>query len=206
MAGMIHLIYNTVVVILFIFILRLYKNDNHHTSKWKSQLLIGVISSVTIVLCMSSPFQIVPGYIFDLRTIPFLVGILYGGYLGGGLSALTLYLYRFYIGGGGVWNVWIVYSFILVLAFLIIPFYEEGKRAKKKWTLTSLALITATLMLVNTNFRVGGLPSEEWFPGLLYLLLHGLMAWMTVHAMEGKGTDYRLFLWHWGLEQGKKGI
>lgn len=42
----------------------LYKNKHF-------KLIIGVFSSVSVVCCMSFPFTVFPGYIYDLRIIPF---------------------------------------------------------------------------------------------------------------------------------------
>lgn len=149
----------------------------------KRDLLIGIICSISIVLCMSFSFQVLPGYIFDLRTVPFIIGILYGGLTGGALSAFTLYVFRFYLGGDGVWNVLIVYSIIMVLAFLIVPLYSEMNHLHKRLTSTSMAIMTAILMMLNTNFREG-LLHQAWAPVILYVFFHGIAAWLSIYFIE----------------------
>lgn len=72
----------------------LYKNKHF-------KLIIGVFSSVSVVCCMSFPFTVFPGYIYDLRIIPFLVAVL-RGYRSGILVAIILLLYRFYLGAAGL--------------------------------------------------------------------------------------------------------
>ncbi|MEW9670614.1 LytS/YhcK type 5TM receptor domain-containing protein [Ammoniphilus sp. 3BR4] len=122
---------------------------------------LGMVCSCSIILCMLLPFHIFPGYILDLRTIPLLIGILYGGYASGALATLTLYLFRFYLGGDGVWNVLIVYSAVIVLLFLLIPIYQEWDESRKVISSTYIALMTSILMVINTNFREG-LPLEAF--------------------------------------------
>lgn len=182
MAGIDPLFINMIIVLCSGLFIGWYRSENI-VANVKSGFLIGIMCSLTIVLCMSFSFQILPGYIFDLRTIPLLIGILYGGLSGGAISAFTLYAFRFYLGGDGVWNVLIVYSIIMVLAFLIVPLYSEMNQLKKRFTCTSIAIMTSLLMMLNTSFREG-LPQQEWASILVYVIFHGVITWLSIHFVE----------------------
>jgi two-component system, sporulation sensor kinase B len=63
--------------------------------------LFTVICMLLVFLCMSFPFCISPGFIFDLRTIPLIIGSLYGGYRATLLLLSGMIAYRFILGGSG---------------------------------------------------------------------------------------------------------
>ncbi|WP_134699523.1 LytS/YhcK type 5TM receptor domain-containing protein [Ammoniphilus sp. YIM 78166] len=155
-----------------------------------TKLRLGIVCSISIVLCMLYPFHILPGYILDLRTIPLFIAILYGGYFSGVISTLILYLFRFYLGGEGVWNVLIVYTSIVILLFLLVSHFQVWSKFQKIVSITSIALATSILMVINTNFREG-LPLDVFGTICLYILLHGLVSFLSIYTIEkgsGKNT------------------
>lgn len=188
MTGIDQFIVNMIIVLSSVFFIRWFKGVKILVNI-KRDVFIGIMCSVAIVLCMSFSFQVLPGYLFDLRAIPLMIGILYGGLTGGLISAFTLYVFRFYLGGDGVWNVLIVYSIIMVLVFLIVPLYSEMNSLQKRLTTSSIAVMTAILMMLNTNFREG-LPSQEWISVLVYVLLHGITAWLSIYFIEPTVSRY----------------
>lgn len=196
MTGMNNLILNMIIVLLPFILIKWFGESRYKIwEEPRNHIYIGILCSLSIMLCMSFPFSVLPGYIFDLRTVPLLVGILYGGYTGGLLSALTLYLFRFYIGGEGVWNVWIVYSIVIVLAFLMVPTYQEMSPMKKILTTTGLSLWTSLLMVINTFFREG-FQQAEWSSVFLYFLLHGFTTWICFYMIE-QGKADTSEAWDW---------
>ena len=78
--------------------------------------LLGLFSSLSALLCMHYRIELNEGFFYDLRVIPVLIAILYGGYrVGISVTAITL-LFRFFIGGEGFLAAVIVLSFALLLA------------------------------------------------------------------------------------------
>ncbi len=148
-----------------------------------TKLRLGIICSISIVLCMLFPFHILPGYILDLRTIPLFIAILYGGYFSGAISTLILYLFRFYLGGEGIWNVLIVYSSIVILLFLLVSHFQVWSETKKIVGITIIALATSILMIINTNFREG-LPLDVFGTICIYIILHGLITFISIRFIE----------------------
>ncbi|RXT07148.1 LytS/YhcK type 5TM receptor domain-containing protein [Ammoniphilus sp. CFH 90114] len=179
MAGTANLILN-ILFALFPLLFLLCSKDLLHSVR---KLGLGVVCSLSIVLCMLNPFHIIPGYILDLRTIPLLIAILYGGYISGALASSTLYLFRFYLGGEGVWNVLIVYGAVIVLLFLLVPIYQEWNEGKKVISSTYIALMTSLLVVINTHFREG-LPLDVLNTLTVYVVLHGFTAFIAIASME----------------------
>ena len=64
-------------------------------------MVIGAVCGIVVVLCMSFPFTQTPGYIYDLRIIPYVIAIVYGGLTSGTIAALILLSYRYMLGGEG---------------------------------------------------------------------------------------------------------
>lgn len=159
----------------------------------KKSLIIGIWCSGSLILCLLFSFEIIPGYIYDLRTIPLFVSILYGGYLAGMITSASLYLVRFYLGGDGIWNVLIVYSFMIILTFLVAPIYRELTRAQKILTATILSLLTSLLMIMNTAFRTG-LPLDEYPAIVSYFLIHGFATWLSIYLIEKMRENKRAII------------
>jgi two-component system sporulation sensor kinase B len=95
--GMQNLLLNLLFLLLALFSyfsLGFYKKNS---SPW----VIGTFCGVCVIFCMSFPFTIIPGFIYDLRILPLLVAILYGGLKSGLVVSIVLFLYRYILGGGG---------------------------------------------------------------------------------------------------------
>lgn len=82
-----------------------------------------------------------------------------------------------------MWNVLIVYGAVIVLLFLLIPIYQEWDESRKVISSTYIALMISILMVINTNFREG-LPLEALETLSVYIVLHGLMAFVSVASIE----------------------
>lgn len=184
MAGVKDLLLNTMFVIFPILLFQiLFEDKLDRFSGRKRSLIIAMWCSGSLILCLLFSFEMIPGYIYDLRTIPLFISILYGGYLSGIITASLLYLVRFYLGGDGIWNVLIVYSFMIILTFLVAPSYRELSRTQKIWTATLLSLLTALLMIMNTAFRMG-LPFDQYPAIFSYFLIHILTTWFSIYFIE----------------------
>jgi len=70
-----------------------------NTLQFHRKKIVFLLSAVTMVLCMTFPIQLSPGFIFDLRYIPFILASLFTGYSVAFPLYLILNIYRFIIGG-----------------------------------------------------------------------------------------------------------
>ncbi|TDL83054.1 LytS/YhcK type 5TM receptor domain-containing protein [Peribacillus frigoritolerans] len=82
--------------LLIIQLLYMRKETNKKMNKW----LFAFLPALAIILSMLYPFMIENDFFFDFRRIPFVMGLLYGGYrLGFFLFAVTI-VTRLALGGG----------------------------------------------------------------------------------------------------------
>lgn len=68
-----------------------------------TRILEGLLFGGVAVAGMNMPFHYAPGIIYDGRSIVLSMAGLFGGPAAGGIAALVAALYRFYLGGAGVW-------------------------------------------------------------------------------------------------------
>lgn len=101
--------------LLYLLYIEKYPNMNR-------RFLIILFGAVSMLLCMSFPIQLSVGFIFDFRYIPFTMAALYGGIRLAFPLYLVLNLYRFYIGGDGIFL-----SFLYATIFLVIVSAFQNK-------------------------------------------------------------------------------
>lgn len=111
-------------------------------------LFLGIIS----VLAMEFPIAsgTVEGHVFiwDLRWIPFVFGVLYMGPIVGGISGLVLVGYRFGLGGGAAAiNVFILAVILYIFVVLIRESYGSMTIFKKYVSSFFLSIVTFTIVL-----------------------------------------------------------
>lgn len=103
----------------------------------KSWLVI-LLSSLSVIFCMSFPIYIDDGGLrFDLRSIPLIITILYGGYIPGIITSVVMIGYRLYLGGDGIVVALIAFSVYSILPFFLVKRWY-GYGLSKKLTLIFL--------------------------------------------------------------------
>jgi two-component system sporulation sensor kinase B len=84
----------------------------------KEQLRFGLICSVATVLCMQFPIVYGETFLWDLRWIPFIASILYGGLIPGVITGVCLLVFRFLLGGYIAWFIVLITALILYATFI----------------------------------------------------------------------------------------
>ncbi|MHA7750889.1 ATP-binding protein [Paenibacillus chondroitinus] len=153
----------------------LYKNKH-------SKIIIGVFSGVSVVFCMSFPFTVFPGYIYDLRIIPFLVALIYGGYGAGGLVAVTLILYRLYLGGSGFIVTTLSYIPIYILVLVFLKLRKEGKQNILFGMLFSL--LSALIVSVWSTIQLQNDIDHHEIFFVYYCVIITVCSWITFFFIE----------------------
>ncbi|NQX65934.1 ATP-binding protein [Paenibacillus alba] len=155
----------------------LYKNKHF-------KLIIGAFSSISVVCCMSFPFTVFPGYIYDLRIVPFLVALIYGGYRSGVLVTIILLLYRFYLGGSGFVVTALSYIpiFIIVLIFLKLRKKITGKQNIVMGVLFSLLSALSVSIWSAIHLHKDMVHHEVFFAYYCVLLM--ICSWITFFFIE----------------------
>jgi two-component system sporulation sensor kinase B len=144
-----------ILVSIFVFFVLI---DNFKTLKNYQKTLITACMSLPSILCMKFPIYIDEYCIHDLRQIPFLIGILYGGWpVGAALLIISLAI-RFFIYGFNSLTL-IVYIVIFIITALLSKKFSMFNRKNKLIfsVLLSLCLgilTTSIAVIISDSFRV----------------------------------------------------
>ncbi|MCI1693790.1 ATP-binding protein [Aneurinibacillus aneurinilyticus] len=151
MLGIERLLLNILFIILPIFLFQIFFAEKlFKVQKIWSTIIVGLFASATIILCMTFPFTFLPGYIYDMRTIPLIIATLYCGYKTGIGTLAVLLLYRYYIGGEGFYTTLYTYPIITIVALAYVPRFWRAAREKRETIAIWLAIFSASLVLFMT--------------------------------------------------------
>jgi two-component system sporulation sensor kinase B len=90
------------------------------TMKVKSQIIFGLTCSGATILCMKLPILYGDAFLWDMRWIPFVVSILYGGKISGAITGVILLIFRYFLGGPVAWMIVFVTVLILFVTVMLI--------------------------------------------------------------------------------------
>jgi two-component system sporulation sensor kinase B len=90
------------------------------TMKLKSQIIFGITCSGATILCMQLPILYGDTFLWDMRWIPFVASILYGGKISGAITGVMLLIFRYYLGGPVAWMIVFVTVLILYVTFMLL--------------------------------------------------------------------------------------
>lgn len=130
--------------------------------RYYSRSILILLSSITMVLCMSFPIRLQSGFIFDLRYIPFLIAGLFGGYKYCLPLYMVLNVYRFFIGGQGVVQSLVFSTVVFLLAPLVSKMFLKQNARKQILIAASVSFITMVLYLLSLGFLLPQLNREFW--------------------------------------------
>jgi two-component system, sporulation sensor kinase B len=165
-----NLLLNVFIILLFI----IGSFTLNHLFKGKyTQRTAGILYSLAAILCMSFPFKLLPGQIYDLRIVVLLIAILYGGY-GAGLFVVAItFLYRYILGGSGFIQMVLTFLPILAVAFYLLPHYRRYARLHK----IALAMcLSGSIVALNIIFVVA-----RYSVTRLHLIF--LLEWALIEAL-----------------------
>jgi two-component system sporulation sensor kinase B len=175
----------------------LNQRQKNNKLEMKRKLVILFLAAFTIILCMSFPFSMVPGYLYDLRIIPLLLGMLYGGYRVGGILTTVLFVYRYYLGGDGFYTTIYAYSIIVSSTFFCMAKYKNSTIQKKFFIGLSLAFLASFLVTLISYIRMADsaklLDHQIVTFFVIYCLLHVVAMWMAIYIIEMMQEN--LILW-----------
>lgn len=179
------------------FMMILNRRWNNGKVKINRKLVVFILAACTIILCMSFPFSMFPGYFYDLRIIPLLLGMLYGGNLVGWALAVILFGYRYYLGGDGFYTTVYAYCVVISIASFYLVKYRSASIQKRLLIGLSLSFFASFLVTVISYIRmddsVGLLNQQIIMFFVMYCLLHVLAMWMAIYIIEMMHEN--LMLW-----------
>ncbi|MFC6601036.1 ATP-binding protein [Ectobacillus funiculus] len=113
------LLLNTLIIIMPVFIYQLLRLERYRGAVWMPQWLLGIICGLASILCMMFPVVQGSSFFLDLRWVPFIIAVLYGGYRGGIVAGILLLGYRAYVDFSLAFYFVVIMNFLLF--FLLLP-------------------------------------------------------------------------------------
>ncbi|ASS76414.1 hypothetical protein CIG75_16595 [Tumebacillus algifaecis] len=152
----------------------------------RDRTAISIVATVAALCCMTLPVTPLPGFVFDLRLVPLLIGILYGGFRSSLFLIAAVYLYSWYLGGPGFPIMALTYPFVILAAYLISSRFKRWGRRQK---LLSASLLTffASLLVKTAVVVTAYLPQPDT-PQLpiiaAFVILHVLSICISIFLIE----------------------
>ncbi|WP_017753500.1 sensor histidine kinase [Calidifontibacillus oryziterrae] len=178
-----NLLNNILFILAPILLFQHYWSENKKRDK-KVIVSIVLLASVSIVLCMTFPFQAANGWYFDLRHVPLVILTLYGGYQLGIFPFLTIIIYRFLIGGDGVFVALITQSVFFIAVVSVSPFFNVQRSKTKLYILTGIATILISFTIFMSFIFIEDVNGFSITLILPYILIQGITAWIATVLIE----------------------
>lgn len=143
-----------------------------------TRVIMGTISGLASVLCMAFPLVSGTDFVWDLRWVPFLVAVLYGGLTGATTCALIMLSYRALLGGPLAWAIVLVDSIVIISAALWFRRFLRACSMKKCMTLNVvLSAGTCTIVIFSIYLYFVMIHKTEEFihHGLQFFLSYGVV-------------------------------
>lgn len=187
---------NLFIVTLPVFLYQLFwvnSNKPVHVKERRSKIWIGLCSAISILFCISLPIEILPGYYFDLRTIPLFLSFMYADRNVGLLITLLMLAYRYsYFGSSGSAAVFAVYVVMALWLWIAVPrIGMQSSRRKSRFALIFsfiMTILTTSAILIDSRpSRLSIDPPAVLF-FLVFIALHTLATWLIIVLIE-QGND-----------------
>ncbi|MCA1032571.1 ATP-binding protein [Bacillus timonensis] len=154
----------------------------------KTPYLTGVLHGIAAILCMSFPFYSY-GLYWDLRYVPLVLSILYGGPIAGGIVFFAIMLTRTIIGGDALLFGYLSGTLAAILPFILMKYFwkfDSNKRIRVAvsvglWPgITSLSILMVYVFILNRSNEdsLGPLLDIASF-GVIYIV--GLILAVLLH-------------------------
>lgn len=192
MDGVKDLLLNVLLIIVPVYLYQSLCLDRAERLPIRNRRLIFLLGAVSILLCMTFPVYIMPGYIYDLRLVPLLMASLYGGYRVGLLLFAMLAVYRYFLGGHGFTVMMITYPVFLAVAFYFFSRFRSYTRKLRTWIAVLLAFGSSALVNLVVIATTGPQPPERLVFYLEFSLIHALAMWIAVFVTENMREKTRM--------------
>ncbi|ARK29318.1 sensor histidine kinase [Halalkalibacter krulwichiae] len=175
---------NLTFIFLLFFIYHKYMEGK--INRVSNEILIAIISSLSIILCMSFTFSPHPGFIFDYRLIPLIIGALYGGRRVGLFLLLVILTYRFMISyDSGFYSSLVIYSLLYFILFFVSPLFTKSTQQKRKLTLALTTHFIGVLILLSVIYLFGiNLSRNEWLSLSSFYFMQLIVMFLFIHFIE----------------------
>ncbi|MEX0137352.1 ATP-binding protein [Bacillus nitratireducens] len=193
--GISTLLLNTFIIIICILSYQVFWLE-HKEKIACNNILISVLSSIAIIFCMTFPFHLHAGFIYDLRFIPIILVFLYGN-TKSVISIGILYLsYRFYLGGSGVFPSFIIFTIITGITIMfryLLPIYFKEKKILLSILLVLICTTSLSIFGIITQINAGGKIGSTLIEFLLnYIVINIFTVLLSVYLIEGMIEKFKM--------------
>ncbi len=133
---------------------------------------------------MSFPVSFATGSIMDLRTVPWLISFLYGNINTGIILTIIMIIYRLYLGGLGVYVVFLAYTSSIVIILLYFKHYLDFSYRNKLKAIFTITFINSLLVVVSIHFIFNRAINDVIVFYILFIFMHLLMIWLAFYMIE----------------------
>ncbi|WP_256358460.1 ATP-binding protein [Bacillus sp. sid0103] len=124
-------VFDQVLIVLFpILVYQLFFNESDYTRR-KPYAKLSMLLLIMLLLTMSFPIELEKGYYYDFRVIPVIISFVYAGVIPSFILVTVLFLYRFYLGGDGIYlnlvNIILITSLLLFFKLKCQSFLMKNK-------------------------------------------------------------------------------
>jgi two-component system, sporulation sensor kinase B len=157
------------------------------------RILLTVLFSLILIIVMTLPIN-VNGLTYDFRSIPVIVGTLYGGPVVSAILFGTLVIYRFILGNPNT----LLYAIALLPTLLIVLFIVKKFNTTKIYQKIIIAIALCTLMkLLTFSFYLTFIQSFDLLVSSLRgtaqtYIIQGLIIGLCVYLLEKLNNFYHL--------------
>ncbi|WP_420271448.1 ATP-binding protein, partial [Bacillus paramycoides] len=161
-----------------------------------NNILISVLSSIAIIFCMTFPFHLHAGFIYDLRFIPIILVFLYGNTKSIIFVGILYLSYRFYLGGSGVFPSFIIFTIISVITITfryLSPIYFKEKKILLSILLILICTTSLSICGIVTQINTGGTIDSTLIEFLFnYIVINIFTVLLSVYLIEGMIDKFKM--------------
>jgi two-component system sporulation sensor kinase B len=152
-------------------------------SRYPYKIVLFLFSGISLILCLSFPYQFMGKYFFDFRQVPLVTGVLYGGpVVGGALFAVSM-AYRYIINGQGTYLGMLITLGTYISLLVMTRNHRLSKRSKLIGVLfisaAIIPILITSLWLWFFNFRY-----QETIIIILHRIIVFVATAMAVYLVE----------------------
>lgn len=154
--------------------------------------IIAVLLILTITFCMANPIRFSEGIMFDLRHVPFIIGLFYFGWRVGIIFYVTIIVNQFFIGGEGVYISLIVTTLLLISISLIKNKYNSLGVKGKITTLTAIATCSSLSIVLLAHAAIQTPSAEQNLTSLNFIIIQGLSMLIMAYIIQNAVEDIKI--------------
>ncbi|MGB4292908.1 MAG: LytS/YhcK type 5TM receptor domain-containing protein [Bacteroidales bacterium] len=185
---------NTAILLALSVVYEFWWNEESYR-KLSNKVLTGFVIGITGIVLMLTPWKLVPGTIFDTRSVLLSVSGLFFGFIPTVIAMLMTGIFRIIQGGGGLWMGLAVIASSGTAGILWNKFRPGWKNGKYLADLVALGYVVHILMMSCTVFLPADIKKETFrtiFIPLLTIYPAGTLLLGTLLVKQYHNWQYRI--------------